>query len=291
MVNNSRSIPSSPKALLKHLQTSLSSIYNGGELNSICFHLLEHYFKVDRTAIIVNDPIPDIEQKKKPLLRALERLNQHEPMQYVLGAAQFYGHTFKVNPAVLIPRSETEALVDLIIMQNAHKPLKILDIGTGSGCISVCLKLAMPQASLFAIEVDLKALNCARQNAKEHNVNINFAHADILKDQRQFDQVDVIVSNPPYVLVNEKPLMQRNVLDFEPHLALFVADNNPFIFYKAILEKARSILVPGGRIYFEINERFGREINELLFSYKYIDIDIIKDIHNKDRIATAIKDT
>lgn len=222
----------------------------------------------------------------------LTELKKGKPIQYIIGETDFYGLTFKVNENVLIPRQETEELVDLIIKNHQEKELKILDIGTGSGIIPITLKSNLPNATISAIDVSENALIVAKENAQKHKVEVEFIKMDILNQQnwQQLKEFDIIVSNPPYVLQKEKELMHQNVLDFEPHLALFVENENPLLFYKTIVSFAQEKLKEKGYLHFEINEKFGKETADLLNDSGFNQIEIIKDINGKDRIVYGVKE-
>jgi release factor glutamine methyltransferase len=219
---------------------------------------------------------------------AFSQLLEKKPIQYILGEAPFYGREFKVNASVLIPRNETEELVHLIIKENKKLNLRILDIGTGSGCIPISLALEIPSSKTFALDISKEALEVAKDNAKKHEESIIFFQVDILNEDIPVKDLDIIVSNPPYVCESEKSLMHENVLNFEPHLALFVKDNDPLVFYKIIAKKAKSALKSSGKLYFEINEAFGEKVQYLLEEQGYREISIIQDLNNKDRIVKAV---
>ena len=218
----------------------------------------------------------------------LEQLKQEIPIQYLLGKTSFYGLDFEVNPAVLIPRPETEELVDWIISSNLKiekfKDLKILDIGTGSGCIAISLAKNIPNAQVYAIDVSEKALATANKNAENNSVNVTFINQNILETEDLLQQFDIIVSNPPYVRNLEKEEIKKNVLDNEPHLALFVEDNDALIFYKKIAEMAQKNLSENGHLYFEINQYLGAEMIDLLEKMNFKNIELRKDIYGNDRM-------
>ncbi|MEO5910389.1 MAG: peptide chain release factor N(5)-glutamine methyltransferase [Pelobium sp.] len=217
----------------------------------------------------------------------LQQLQKHIPIQYVLEEAYFYGKLFKVSPAVLIPRPETEELVHLIIQEQKNKTIHILDIGTGSGCIPISLKINLPNATIDAIDISHDALTIAKENAFKLAVTVNFEQKDALNLKAdEFPLYDVIVSNPPYIAEKEKLEMDKGVLDYEPHLALFVANENPLLFYDKISDFALSNLKKEGVLYFEINQSLGKETQELLYK-KGFDAVIIKDINQNDRIIKA----
>jgi release factor glutamine methyltransferase len=222
------------------------------------------------------------------LKEILRRLQNFEPIQYILGETEFYGMKIKVNPSVLIPRPETEELVDWILKDNPVKNASLLDIGTGSGCIPVAIGKNRPDLKIKAMDISEEALCTARENAIWNQVEVQFMELDILKwQEKDFDQkYDVIVSNPPYVTRSEESQMQRNVTEHEPHLALFVPDEEALIFYKAIADFAQEHLVPGGYLYFEINEKMGESLQQLL-QQSFSAIIIKKDINGKDRMIRA----
>ena len=206
----------------------------------------------------------------------------------MLGKTSFYGLDFEVNEHVLIPRPETEELVEWIISENAvldkDKKLKILDIGTGSGCIASFLAKNLPNADVYDIDVSKKAIETAKRNAIRNDVNVTFIFQDILQAEELKCKYDVIVSNPPYVRNLEKEEIKKNVLDYEPHLALFVDDNDALVFYRKIASLAHNNLLPEGQLYFEINQYLGKEMIELLGQMDFINIDLRKDIYDNDRM-------
>jgi len=225
------------------------------------------------------------------VIRYCRRLKTGEPVQYVIGETIFYDCIIKVNRGVLIPRPETEELVDLIVKENRGFTGTIIDVGTGSGCIAIALGVNLPLAKITGIDKSRCAIKTAIRNAELNNSPVSFSEADLFKiNPSQIGNTDIIVSNPPYVRNSEKQLMHRNVLDFEPPRALFVPDDDPLKFYRAILDLAGNILKPGGSVWFEINEAMGGSVIELLKSYKFHGINIIKDINGKDRIAKGKKD-
>ena len=240
--------------------SELSSIYEMDELNSIFNLLSEDYLKIPRSKILLADEIDLDESNQTLFLSALERLKTHEPIQYVLGKTTFMDLEFKVNSSVLIPRPETEELVSLMLKEDLDGK-EILDIGTGSGCIAISLAKNLPNAKVSALDVSEDALEIAKENAKMNNVNIEFIHADIFEYQSD-KKYDFIVSNPPYVTESEKTLMKKNVLDFEPELALFVKDDNPLLHYFEIINLFKDNLA--GYLFFEINNRYYEDLNQYL---------------------------
>ena len=240
--------------------SELSSIYEMDELNSIFNLLSEDYLKITRSKILLADEIDLDESNQTLFLSALERLKTHEPIQYVLGKTTFMDLEFKVNSSVLIPRPETEELVSLMLKEDLDGK-EILDIGTGSGCIAISLAKNLPNAKVSALDVSEDALEIAKENTKMNNVNIEFIHADIFEYQSD-KKYDVIVSNPPYLTEFEKTLMKKNVLDFEPELALFVKDDNPLLHYFEIINLFKDNLA--GYLFFEINNKYYEDLNQYL---------------------------
>lgn len=219
----------------------------------------------------------------------LLELEQGKPVHYILGEADFMDVTLKVNEHVLIPRPETEELVRWIIQNNPYSSSKILDIGTGSGCIAVTLAKYLAKASVYAIDISADAIQVAGENAKNAEVKVNFIQADILKSPEIHGvPFGIVVSNPPYVRDMERKTMGNNVLNYEPHLALFVPDDDPLVFYRTIIENAIKWLSPQGQVYFEINEAFGNQIVDLLKQNNFSDIELRKDINGRDRMVMGI---
>ena len=256
--------------------TSITISESPGEIESIAYLVLHSLFGVRREQIMMNKELTYDEDE---LSEIIKRINNHEPIQYILQEAEFYGRLFYVNEDVLIPRPETELLVKEVINHARDKFLQILDVGTGSGCIAVTLACELPLATVYAVDISRAAIDVAFKNGLTFNASVEFSIADALTDE--LPPVDVIVSNPPYVAKEEITSMNKNVVDHEPHLALFVEDNDPLIFYRAIAErKAKAVFV-------EINERFGQGVKSIFESRNY-QTTIIKDIDNKDRIVKAI---
>lgn len=269
------------RELFKHYVSALSSIYPDSEARILVMWVFEDYLFVSRKDVLNNTPINTIPEA---LERAFTKLMAGEPIQYVLGKAPFYGRYFKVGPGVLIPRNETEELVQLIV-QNHKRKMKVLDLGTGSGCIAITLALECADAELTAIDISDLALTIAKLNATELKAKLNIVKKDILQGDLQLGKFDLMVSNPPYVLENERSVMQINVLDHEPSLALFVPDSDPLRFYKAIVLHAKQHLNPNGYLYFEINEAFGPEVMALMQLEGFLEIQLYQDINGKDRIV------
>ncbi|MGE0587765.1 MAG: peptide chain release factor N(5)-glutamine methyltransferase [Cyclobacteriaceae bacterium] len=260
------------------------------EKRSISFLILEHQFGIAKSQVIANTEVSEIDWQHLDTL--VGRINKHEPIQYILGEQEFFGRTFFVNSHVLIPRPETELLVEnVIVFGRQRQPLvNILDIGTGSGCIPITLALELPSANIFATDISEDAIAVAKANAARHNASVTFSRSDIVNEELPGQQFDVIVSNPPYVMEKEKITMRNNVLNYEPHEALFVSNDDPLLFYRIIATKAKENLKPKGLLTFEINEQFGEEMVQLLEKLGYSNIEIIKDFSGKDRIAKAINE-
>lgn len=219
----------------------------------------------------------------------IQRLNQEEPIQYVLGHTQFYGRRINVNSAVLIPRPETEWLVRLVIDRTGKKEgMRLLDIGTGSGCLAITLALELPRCEAYGLDISADALAVARENARLLQASVQFQRCDILNEELPFQDLQVIVSNPPYVCESESPAMAKNVKAYEPHLALFVPDDDPLRFYRSIAQKARRALVPGGLLAVEINERLGAETQDEIERAGFSDVEVHHDQHSKERFVTAV---
>lgn len=220
-----------------------------------------------------------------------KELKTGKPIQYILGETSFYDCAIRVTSATLIPRPETEELVDLIIRENRGYQGTIIDIGTGSGCIAIALAANLPGAVVTGIDISDEAIRTARENAQLNNVTVSFVKDDVFSfDSERVDKAGIIVGNPPYVRNSEKQFMSKNVLDFEPHSALFVPESDPLIFYRAMLKLADKILIPRGRLYFEINEAMGKSMVQLLESSGYTEIQIVADINSKERIIKGTKD-
>ena len=267
----------------------LKGLYPEEEINSIIYMLFEAYCGLSKTELLAGKRDYINESELLLVYDAVKALEQHKPIQYILGKTTFYGLDFMLTPAVLIPRPETEELVELIIEENINNTrLKILDIGTGSGCIAVTLKKNMPGCKITAIDISDKALAIARQNAKNNSVDVTFISADILNENQwqELGTYDVIVSNPPYVLESEKSMMQPNVLNYEPSSALFVPDTDPLRFYEAIFRFA-GLQKKKTKIYVEINESKASELIASAEKNGMSDLSIIKDINGKDRFLSG----
>ncbi|MFV5702814.1 peptide chain release factor N(5)-glutamine methyltransferase [Flavobacterium sp. XS2P12] len=270
---------------------ALTPIYDADEAESFFYLILEEKKQLKRIDLALHPDLVFSEEEISVWNSILEQLLQEIPIQYLLGKTSFYGLDFEVNENVLIPRPETEELVEWVLSNNLiiqeSKNLKILDIGTGSGCIAISLAKNIPNAKVFAIDVSENALATARKNAAINEVNVTFINQNILETEDLKQEFDIIVSNPPYVRNLEKEEIKKNVLENEPHLALFVEDNDALIFYKKIAELAQKNLVPNGQLYFEINQYLGKEMMELLEKMDFATIKLRKDIYGNDRMMKA----
>jgi release factor glutamine methyltransferase len=278
------------KALFEGIRSKLSLRDDGNEINTIAFAVVQKVFGLSRAQVLAEVAVDISREEENRLLEIIERLNHHEPLQYVLSEAFFYGRKFLVEPGVLIPRPETELLIEVVSSSAAvDQELNMIDVGTGSGCIPVTLKLEYPNSRLFATDISNEALIIAGKNAKLYGVSVNFMFHNIITQHLPFGMFDVIVSNPPYVRESEKASMDLNVLNHEPELALFVPDQDPLIYYKSIAKKSFDALKPGGLVAVEINEKFGKEVAELFSVNRFSNIEIIQDLFQKDRVVKAIK--
>lgn len=271
--------------LLPYYKAKLKDTYPNSEIENIFYMVCDYKHGLNR----INVSMADNHLSESELLMhrsIIKRLLTHEPIQHIIGEVEFYGFPFHVNSNVLVPRPETEELVDLILNLPPKNDANILDIGTGSGCIPISLKKNLPNTSITGIDVSNAALLVATENAKLNEVDVNFIEKDILNsDLSDIPNQDIIVSNPPYVLESDKLKMSQNVLDFDPHLALFVDDSTPLLFYARITQLATKKLNPNGKLFFEIHENFGSETAQLLLNSGFKDIKVIKDMQGKDRMV------
>jgi release factor glutamine methyltransferase len=284
------------KQVLSDFSEQLSAIYDANEVNSLCVIVLENVVDISSAKIKAFPETEISTPDSERITNILTRLETGEPIQYILGYAEFYGLTFKVNPSVLIPRPETEELVDWIIKSRRlavgswQKPFHILDIGTGSGCIPISLKKNLPEAEVSAIDISPQALQTAKENAEQNQVDVQFILDDILNPKSEIlnSKFEIIISNPPYVTLDDKKLMHTNVTDFEPHTALFVSNDDPLVFYKAIADFALTHLEKDGLLFFEINESYGKQIVDILNCKQFINIELRKDMSGKNRMVKAV---
>lgn len=266
----------------------LSPFYDAYEAESFFYLILEDRHKLRQIDLALNNELSFEENDFIMWEELVNHLKNEVPIQYLLGKTNFYGLDFEVNENVLIPRPETEELVEWIINENAipekSKKIKILDIGTGSGCIAISLAKNLPNAEVFGIDVSKKAIETAKRNAVRNNVDVTFMFLNILETDVFACQFDIIVSNPPYVRNLEKQEIKKNVLDYEPHLALFVEDNDALIFYRKIALLSKTGLNKNGKLYFEINQYLGKEMIELLEKMDFKNVELRKDIYENDRM-------
>ena len=269
----------------------LSPFYDAYEAESFFYLILEDKHQLRQIDLALNHELVFDENDFVIWDELLKQLKKEVPIQYLLGKTNFYGLDFEVNENVLIPRPETEELVEWIINENTsrdkNKKLRILDIGTGTGCIAISLASNLPHAEVVAIDVSKKAIETAKRNAVRNNVEVTFVLLDILKEEELRCQFDIIVSNPPYVRNLEKAEIKKNVLDYEPHLALFVEDHDALIFYRKIALLAKKALLEKGKLYFEINQYLGKEMTDLLEGMDFKSVELRKDIYDNDRMISG----
>ena len=275
--------------LEKQFSAELSDIYAKEEAAMLCFLSVQHRFNWTKASYLLNKQEVISHTDTTHFLNILSQLKTSKPIQYILGETDFYGRTFRVNPAVLIPRPETEELVKWVVETVSTKNPSLLDIGTGSGCIAISLKIEIPEAEVVAIDISADALAIAQQNATFHKAPVTFIERDVLNMYATdlTTTFDVLVSNPPYIAMAEKDSMKANVLANEPHVALFVLYTNPLIFYDRISALAQAKLKPGGFLFFEINERFGKEVLSLLLKKVFKHLELRIDLFGKDRMLKA----
>lgn len=273
-----------PKDFIK---SELKDLYSPDEISSLTRLILEKEFAIPFADILACkfNHLSDAEMQK--LTEIVGKLKNSEPIQYILGETDFFGLAFYVNGSVLIPRPETEELVQWVLESAENKPIKILDIGTGSGCIAVTLAKKLPSAEVHAWDISEDALEVARRNAERNGVKVIFSKRDMLLEPVSDEKFDIIVSNPPYVTEVEKTEMQENVLNFEPHLALFVPDDNALVFYEKIADFALTNLNKDGKLFFEINRAKGADIAHLLEEKGFTNIELRKDISGNERMVMA----
>ena len=263
----------------------LTPLYDVGEAESFFYLTLEAKHQLKRVDLALQPDLDFSESELKIWSFILDQLKKEIPIQYILGVTNFYGLEFEVNSAVLIPRPETEELVDWIIQSSkVQSKFKILDIGTGSGCIAIALAKNLPNAQVFALDVSEQALTTAKKNAEKNQVQLSFIHQSILETEDLAQEFDIIVSNPPYVRELEKHEIKNNVLDNEPHLALFVEDNDALIFYRKIAQLAQKNLKLKCQLYFEINQYLGQETLNLLQEMGFKNYELRQDIYGNDRM-------
>jgi release factor glutamine methyltransferase len=274
------------RVALAFIRKELAGIYSPEETDSLIFLIFEKMKGYSRTRFLLAKDETLEKDETEQFLKIVDRLKKHEPIQYILGQTEFYGLPFYTPPGVLIPRGETEELVQWIIQENKFKEPTILDIGTGTGCIAISLRKNIPDSMVWACDISPVCIETARKNAELSQAEVAILEYNILNrtPEINFSELDVIVSNPPYVREFEKKQMEKNVLEYEPELALFVPNDSPLIFYERIADFALVHLKNSGKLYFEINEAFGNEYVEMLRLKGFSDIVLKKDLHGKDRM-------
>jgi release factor glutamine methyltransferase len=278
--------------IIDFIKTQLQDLYPVSEIKSFTYLILESVCRFDKQSILSGKDKQLSANERLRIQEIVAELKKYRPIQYILGETEFYGLKFQVNENVLIPRPETEELVDWIVSayESSCTPgMSCLDVGTGSGCIAIALAKKLPDASVFALDISEKALEVARKNAADNGVNIQFFRQDILKDSFEnfSEKWDIIVSNPPYITPLEKAMMSKNVLDYEPDEALFTPQEKPLLFYERIAEIGLKHLKETGALYFEINALYGKEMVEMLQDKGYGAVRLLKDIAGKDRMIHA----
>ncbi len=274
------------KQLIDKLQTALSGIYEGHELTAIIRTICCDMLGISSTAYYLKEEVTLTTEQGTLLQGIIDRLRQGEPLQYIEGKAPFCGMEFAVNSSVLIPRPETAELVDWIVCEHATQQPRILDLGTGSGCIAIALSKQLPQATIEACDISAEALTVAKENARMNEAPVSFFTHDMLDLSTPLPHsYDILVSNPPYIRQSEAADMSIQVTEWEPHTALFVPDNDALRFYRAIAELGQTeALRPGGHIYVEINQALGKETVALFEAYGYQDVELRKDIYGNERM-------
>lgn len=278
------------KDIRKYYCELLCSLYEKDEANAMILILFKYYFNIDRVRMVLE---PDLRLSESEMLKihfAVKDLLRNKPIQYVTGETEFCDLKFKVNENVLIPRPETAEMISKIVNSQhstVNNHCSIIDIGTGSGCIAISLAKMISNSNVYALDISEEALKIAKENAFNNNVNVSFIHDDILNLKNNIaTKFDIIVSNPPYVRELEKAEMHNNVLGWEPHKALFVSDNDPLIFYRSILEFAKTHLKDNGEVWFEINEYLGKEMSDLCHELGFSNVKIYKDFRDRDRVMS-----
>ncbi|MDR1764145.1 MAG: peptide chain release factor N(5)-glutamine methyltransferase [Dysgonamonadaceae bacterium] len=279
------------KETVSFIKSGLQNLYTATEIRELTSLILESVCRLDRTAVLLRKDTQLSSNEKNRIAEIVAELQKRRPIQYILGETEFYGLTFKVNENVLIPRPETEELVDWIV-RSETSPKMILDFGTGSGCIAIALAKRFCEAEVFGLDFSENAIAAAKENAEKNRVKTHFLKFDILNDCISDcfgENPDLIVSNPPYVVPSEKAAMERNVLDFEPHSALFVPEEQPLLFYERIADIALQMLNRGGKLYFETNAHFARQTAEMLENKGFINVELRRDLAGKERLLRGEK--
>ncbi len=272
--------------IIQHIRKSLEMYYPESEISGFIRIIIEHITKQPYTKSLLENKDFSLKEQNE-VDSIIERLKTYEPIQYITEETEFFGLSFFVNKNVLIPRPETEELIELILKENEDKKLQILDIGTGSGAIAIALAKHLKNADIWAWDFSHKALDVAVFNSKILSVDISFKIVDVLSDYLENPKFDIIVSNPPYVLESEKEMMEANVLKYEPHSALFVPDNRALLFYERIADIALDILNPNGKLYFEINRAKAEETMNMLKKKGFVNTALFQDLSRNDRMVRA----
>ena len=278
------------KTLFRDFVNGIELLESREEIHSMAYLVFENIFGLTRTAILAEESVNLNETTRNRLDEIVARINRFEPVQYILGESFFYGRSFNVDRAVLIPRPETEELIRLVIdfvRKSNRKNYRVLDIGTGSGCIAITLALELNDIEVFGTDTSSEALVTASANAEKLKASVKYLNHDVLNSKLPFS-VDIIASNPPYIGWDQFNTMSKNVVDYEPKVALFVDSEDPLLFYKAIAKRARESLTPGGLLAVEINERFGKEVQRLFLANDLVEVEIIQDTFGKDRIVKGV---
>lgn len=274
--------------ITNRIKEGLTDSYPVGEITALTRIIATEILDIPQMTFFLKENVELTHEQEATLDDAIKRLQKHEPIQYIQGYSDFCGLRFKVTPATLIPRPETSELVEWVASEATGNE-RILDIGTGSGCIAVSLANKMPQSKVTAWDISNEALAVATENSRSNGTEVLFEQVDILSYRPEENLFDIIVSNPPYIKENEKSAMHSNVLDWEPHTALFVPDSDPLLFYRTIAKKGLTLLKPGGTLYFEINRAHGAEIMKKLADYGYTGIELRKDFADNDRMIKGIR--
>ena len=277
------------KRIAQIINEELSGYYTQSEVFALTRIIATEMIGIPQMTFFLKDDVTLKAEQEAMLFDTIERLKKHEPIQYIQGYSDFCGLRFKVTPATLIPRPETSELVEWIAADHSGKAASILDIGTGSGCIAISLAHKLPESKVTAWDISNDALAVATENSRNNSTKVTFEQVDILSYEPKSAQFDIIVSNPPYIKENEKSAMHSNVLDWEPHTALFVPDSDPLLFYLTIAKKGLTLLKSGGTLYFEINRAYGAETIKMLADYGYTNIELRKDFADNDRMIKAVK--
>lgn len=273
--------------IVYYIKQTLQGYYPDSEIVSMAKLLLTQVFGMSVIELYAGKDNSFSANEQKRLSDILIRLQKYEPIQYIIGTEYFYGLSFEVNKNVLIPRPETEELVDLIVQENKNRKVRVLDVGTGSGCIAISLAKNLEGAEVTSWDISEGALQVAARNCRRNGVEVRLERKDVLQFSPSGEQFDIIVSNPPYITEKEKMDMDANVLDWEPGTALFVPDDNPLLFYRKIADVGMSMLTPEGRLYFEINRGYGKQTVDMLAGLGYRNIELRKDISQNDRMIRA----